>query len=168
MLTLKDLGLRARQAPVTARLTTKSTQIWGQSQVYRFLKQERNTLRVPPGKGVSGHTRVFRAAQVAGKWWGAVCTWSHRPRPGDRSSCHSQRLLFPRVVPARRAAGQPAERAGSGYNSSHQGAAADMGDRLNKHGSPLLIPMVRLKQARVCASLCCSWCVHGAGWSLCR
>ena len=41
MLTLKDLGLRARQAPVTARLTTKSTQIWGQSQVYRFLKQER-------------------------------------------------------------------------------------------------------------------------------
>lgn len=47
MLTLKDLGLRARQAPVTARLTTKSTQIWGQSQVYRFLKQERNTLREP-------------------------------------------------------------------------------------------------------------------------
>ena len=123
---------------------------------------------LPPGKGVSGHTRVFRAAQVAGKWWGAVCTWSHRPRPGDRSSCHSQRLLFPRVVPARRAAGQPAERAGSGYNSSHQGAAADTGDRLNKHRSPLLIPTVRLKQARVCASLCCSWCVHGAGWSLCR
>ena len=29
VLTLKDLGLRARQAPVTARLTTKSTQIWG-------------------------------------------------------------------------------------------------------------------------------------------
>ena len=56
---------------------------------------------LPPGKGVSGHTRVFRAAQVAGKWWGAACTWSQGPRPGDRSSCHSQRFLFPRVVPAR-------------------------------------------------------------------
>lgn len=47
VLTPKDLGLRARQAPVTARLTTKSTQIGGQSQVYRLLKQERNTLREP-------------------------------------------------------------------------------------------------------------------------
>lgn len=34
-----------RQAPVTARLTTKSTQVGGQSQVCHLLKQERNTLR---------------------------------------------------------------------------------------------------------------------------
>ena len=80
---------------------------------------------LPPGKGVTGHTRVFRAAQVAGKWWGAVCTWSQGPRPGDRSSCHSQQLLSPRVVPAPWAAGHPAGRAGFSYSSSRQGAAAN-------------------------------------------
>lgn len=43
----RDLGLGVRQAPVTARLATKSTQIGGQSQVDHLLKQERNTLREP-------------------------------------------------------------------------------------------------------------------------
>lgn len=38
-------GLGVRQAPVTARLTAKSTQIGRQSQVYPLLKQERNSLR---------------------------------------------------------------------------------------------------------------------------
>lgn len=47
MLTPRALGLGVRQAPVTARLTAKSTQIHRQSQVCPLLKQERNTLREP-------------------------------------------------------------------------------------------------------------------------
>ena len=70
-------------------------------------------------------------------------------------------VSFPPSGTRKVAAGHPAGRAGSGYNSSHRGAAADTGDRLNKHGSPLLIPTVRLKEARVRVSLCCPWCVHG-------
>ena len=54
---------------------------------------------LPPGKGVSGHTRVFRAAQVAGKWGGRCAPGPTDPGPETGPAATHRGFFSPEWYP---------------------------------------------------------------------